>query len=134
MRTSVTTLVFICLSLRIGKAQQTAFTCYTCSNCQLPIDENTPKSGSTCGACKMMFSFTGGRTPSNITATCITMAGSPSATQCPSEYKMTPTGAEVTACCKTANCNALPGIGSEVVANVLPVYFVSAYIFHSLYL
>ncbi|GAA47892.1 hypothetical protein CLF_100935 [Clonorchis sinensis] len=61
----------------------------------------------------MMFSFTGGRTPSNITATCITMAGSPSATQCPSEYKMTPTGAEVTACCKTANCNALPGIGSE---------------------
>ncbi|OON16171.1 hypothetical protein X801_08019, partial [Opisthorchis viverrini] len=34
-----------------GNAQQ-AFTCYTCTDCQLPIDENTAKSGSTCGACK----------------------------------------------------------------------------------
>ncbi|KER28868.1 hypothetical protein T265_13507, partial [Opisthorchis viverrini] len=36
-----------------GNAQQ-AFTCYTCTDCQLPIDENTAKSGSTCGACKQL--------------------------------------------------------------------------------
>ncbi|KER28869.1 hypothetical protein T265_04409 [Opisthorchis viverrini] len=65
---------------RCGSAQTTAFTCYTCMNCQLPNDEKTAKSGSTFRACKMSSTFTGSGTPSDITANCTTAASDVSST------------------------------------------------------
>ncbi|KAG5441608.1 hypothetical protein CSKR_202250 [Clonorchis sinensis] len=108
-----TFLVSVHIPEHMAQADETGpIECYTCTNCQLPIDDNTPTMRN-CYRCEMTVMFTGDRMVTNVTTRCIPRDQDTQGrqqTECAAGYTMKPSGGEVTACCGWNKCNIVGGV------------------------